>query len=415
MFEIYNFNYNEQYNNELCSLVETERRNYFNILRNDYSWKYQKSFRYLYNYIYDNCPDIFKSDNYPFSQAIEWVLSKRTQFPKCQLSSCDVILNRPGDFISIDCGYKKGCCRSHGTKNFWNNATNACISARVENTRHTNIIYYGVDNQFKRPDVMAHARSDVAKQQRLEHAYDPFVTTQRTKSYNDYILKEDGYIPLFSLNEYIKNQKPGALFLFKHLDCGTEFLSPYDSGKHRQCPKCFQSKNKSIQEQILANYIKSIYSGKIVRNIKNLSVSMNKLQNKEIDIFLPELNIGIEYDGIYWHSAEHLNEDLLNPVFNAQYIKTLLCENQNIALIHVLESNWQYNADNIKLFLYDLIVNQNITKYVNSTMLDRMIFNKTCISKFLPQYKIINETSPTYTTIGKLHVGNAGYFIVNKL
>ena len=53
----------------------------------------------------------------------------------------------------------------------------------------------------------------------------------------------------------------------------------------------------------------------------------------EIDIYLPEYNLAIEYNGSYWHSSKlkdkfyHLN-------------KTKLCRDKEIDLIHIFEYEW---------------------------------------------------------------------------
>jgi hypothetical protein len=58
------------------------------------------------------------------------------------------------------------------------------------------------------------------------------------------------------------------------------------------------------------------------------------LKNKEIDILIPDKNLAIEINGIYWHSEEkgkskkyHLD-------------KTIECENANIHLLQIYDSEW---------------------------------------------------------------------------
>jgi hypothetical protein len=51
--------------------------------------------------------------------------------------------------------------------------------------------------------------------------------------------------------------------------------------------------SRSIKEDELYNFILSNYSGEIVRSYRD------KL---EIDIYLPDLKIGFEFNGLYWHS-----------------------------------------------------------------------------------------------------------------
>ena len=64
----------------------------------------------------------------------------------------------------------------------------------------------------------------------------------------------------------------------------------------------------------------------------------------EIDIFIPEKNIGIEYNDCYWHSAK----------FKDKYYhqkKTLLAREQCIELIHVWEDWWMGKRDIVKSIL----------------------------------------------------------------
>jgi hypothetical protein len=59
--------------------------------------------------------------------------------------------------------------------------------------------------------------------------------------------------------------------------------------------------NRSSQEDEVINFIKSFYNGKIELNV-------NILQGKQIDIYIPDLRIGIEYHGEYWHCCERVGK-----------------------------------------------------------------------------------------------------------
>lgn len=61
------------------------------------------------------------------------------------------------------------------------------------------------------------------------------------------------------------------------------------------CPRCSKSKHTSFQEQAIFFYLKQQYP-----DAKN-SYSPSWLRPSEIDIFLPSMNLGIEYDGLKWH------------------------------------------------------------------------------------------------------------------
>jgi len=63
----------------------------------------------------------------------------------------------------------------------------------------------------------------------------------------------------------------------------------------------------------------------------------------ELDIFIPEKNIAIEYNGLYWHSEFHGKKNKLYHVHKTDY-----CEKNGIHLIHVFEDEWYNKNDIIK-------------------------------------------------------------------
>lgn len=66
-----------------------------------------------------------------------------------------------------------------------------------------------------------------------------------------------------------------------------------------RCPECAKRENK-FEEDVL-NFIKTFYSGEIIRCDRKTLYDKSTKKCKEIDIFLPDLSIGIECDGEYWH------------------------------------------------------------------------------------------------------------------
>lgn len=71
-------------------------------------------------------------------------------------------------------------------------------------------------------------------------------------------------------------------------------MAPSDRVVGHGCSVCNQSRRTSFFEQAIAFYLKS-----------RLVVEQRAIVSKrEIDIFLPDLKIGIEYDGAFYHSGE---------------------------------------------------------------------------------------------------------------
>ena len=93
----------------------------------------------------------------------------------------------------------------------------------------------------------------------------------------------------------------------------------------------------SICEDEIVNFIKSIYSGEIETNNRKI------ISPKEIDIYIPEKKLAIEFDGLYWHSSA------VDRIYKSyHYDKTIACEEKGIRLIHIYEDEWKYKKEIIK-------------------------------------------------------------------
>ena len=91
------------------------------------------------------------------------------------------------------------------------------------------------------------------------------------------------------------------------------------------------------------------------------------LDGKEIDIYIPELNLGIEVNGDYYHSTIFKDK-------NYHFDKSNLCRNKNIRLIHIQEYLWKDQPQYYKDYLINVIKDQNyfkiISKYDDYIVLD---------------------------------------------
>lgn len=63
----------------------------------------------------------------------------------------------------------------------------------------------------------------------------------------------------------------------------------------QDCPKCFR--NSSKKEIEIVNFLKNLGIENIITGSKDILSN-----SKELDIFLPDYNLAIEFDGLYWHS-----------------------------------------------------------------------------------------------------------------
>jgi len=94
---------------------------------------------------------------------------------------------------------------------------------------------------------------------------------------------------------------------------------------------------RSSGEKELASYIKSL-NYEIITNTRSI------ITPYELDIFIPSLNIAIEYNGEYWHKNTQKRDNLKNK----------LCNNQKILLITVWDANWHDNPNEVKKRLKEI-------------------------------------------------------------
>lgn len=113
---------------------------------------------------------------------------------------------------------------------------------------------------------------------------------------------------------------------------------------HLGCLKC-QHVGVSKAETEIVDYIKSLFNTEILTSYRP-----EWLSGKELDIFIPEYNLAIEYNGtLYHHSSKSLycNSFALKTTkdFKYHYSKWLACKLQGIRLISIYDFKYLHNKD----------------------------------------------------------------------
>ena len=160
---------------------------------------------------------------------------------------------------------------------------------------------------------------------------------------------------VFLFKEELKEPKT---CLFDNCQKKTKF-SPSNQSYNFFCETHVNS-YKSKGEIELLKYIQSIYDGEV----KKL-----KIDKKELDIYLPEKNLALEFNGLYWH-----NEKFKDKKYH--YNKWKYCKDKNIHLITVWEDDWNFKKDIIKS-----IIN-------NQLNLSSKIYARKCLIKEVKKDKI---------------------------
>lgn len=105
---------------------------------------------------------------------------------------------------------------------------------------------------------------------------------------------------------------------------------PYNHIHNRSgCPKCATPISK--WENDVCSFLNEI-------GVEYEQSNRKILNGKEIDILVPKYNIGIECDGIRWHSEEYKGNEF-------HLMKTEECLKHGIRLIHIFEDEWKYKSE----------------------------------------------------------------------
>jgi len=99
------------------------------------------------------------------------------------------------------------------------------------------------------------------------------------------------------------------------------------------CTVCYPiSSLISTKEKEIFEFIRSIYTKEIIQSYRD---------GMEIDIYLPDLKLGFEFNGLYWHSEEYVDK-------NYHLNKTNYFKERGIRIIHIWEDDWDFKKEILK-------------------------------------------------------------------
>jgi very-short-patch-repair endonuclease len=195
---------------------------------------------------------------------------------------------------------------------------------KLEKRKLDSIAKYGVNYTWQRKDVYRKARLSA-----LQNSY------QKMQEKWKYRVNF-----LFTPDDYTGGKK--NIYEFKCITCDTIFSGSLANGECPRCITCFpKTIHSSNQEREVVDFIKQNYLGTILENDRMI------LGGHELDIYLPDIKLAIEFDGIYWHS------ELAGKDKHYHLTKTQQCEEQGIHLLHIFESEWMNKQDIVKAILLD--------------------------------------------------------------
>lgn len=134
-----------------------------------------------------------------------------------------------------------------------------------------------------------------------------------------------------------------------------------------------------------SNYEKEICS--LIQDMNpNIRISKHNrkiLNGNELDIYLPDKKIAIEFNGNYWHSSIFKDRKYHQN-------KTLDCAKQGIRLIHIFEYEWINNKEKLINYIRGLINEPDIVIYGRNTNVEPI--DSFVANNFLDKYHLQGGT-----------------------
>lgn len=124
---------------------------------------------------------------------------------------------------------------------------------------------------------------------------------------------------------------------------------------HNLCHKCYANISQSSPELEIKDIINTMYNGKCIENSRSIIPPL------ELDLYYPEKNIAIEFNGNYWHDENHKPKDY-------HFNKFKLCKEKGIRLVSIYESDWFNKRDNIISLLKNIFIDSKIIYARNCTI-----------------------------------------------
>jgi hypothetical protein len=252
-----------------------------------------------------------------------------------------------------------------------------------EKTINTNNSKYGIDYYIKTEDFKEKSKNTSIEKWGVDHYSKTEEYKQKVKETN---LTKWGKESFTQTEEYLNKRRETNLerygtihpvqseiirnenykisqnqFYIKYLsdcenlfrcDCGLEhefqiLTTTYYSRLYNSSPLCTicypVAKTPSFKERALSDFISGIYDGDIIESYRD---------KFEIDIYLPEIKIGFEFNGLYWHS-----ENKKGKKYHLD--KTKYFESKGIRIVHIWEDDWFNKNDISKSLISNLISKTN--------------------------------------------------------
>ncbi len=279
---------------------------------------------------------------------------------------------------------KEVCLLKYGDENY-NNRTKA---------KETTVDRYGVDYAIKLDEFKNKQKMTCLERYGTEHVLQTDIFKNKVKSTCLERYDDENYNNRTKFSQTQKSNRykllKSQLLKFKNielLDTKEEYISNethrYSCSVHGEfesvgtnlgsvfCYACFKESKSNLEKEVVE------FLSKYVSTVETSNRTV--LSGKELDILIPEKNLAIEFDGLYWHSN-------IKKEKNYHLEKTERCEEQGIQLLHIFENEWLHKRPIVESILLAKL-----------GIFQKRIYGRKCEVKVVPQ-----ETYREFTELNHL-------------
>ena len=207
---------------------------------------------------------------------------------------------------------------------------------------------YGVEHLFQVQDIQNKIKqTNLMKYGNINYLNSDIANKQRLKYIQNYIYNKIGiYVSLsdveqYKINPHIHDYSNEFLYSLVNSNMGKSTIDSVYQSTYSRYEKYelhdIDININSSGEIDIHNFLTSL-------GVKFITNSRDIIKPLELDIYIPEYNLAIEYNGSYWHSERFKDK-------HYHQNKTKLCNEKGITLIHIYE--YIYNS---KAHIYHSII-----------------------------------------------------------
>ena len=266
--------------------------------------------------------------------------------------------------------------RKYGVEHF---ASSEIVKSKV---KQTNMEKYGVESTLSLQSVRDKIKQTNLKNYGVESMLELLETRELGRKVKSSLFEQ-------RLLEYDFDQVSlvsATDKLFKCVVCDSVFmqeditLSTSHPSRFPRCKECFPVKANSFSvfhQEVLGFLMKYFSPKEIEQNTRKILPS-----GKEIDIWIPSLNIGFELNGLWWHSEETGRKPR-----KYHQSKTNEAEQAGIHLVHIYSDDWDKRKLIVKNKILHICKKNNIVPTLGARILDIRIIDSRGKTRLLSKDK----------------------------